>query len=211
VTVNGKPMRAAWYFERSSLAGYPVEGHLRLRDYWPPHANVRVAIAANSVTAGATLDFRTGAQTIAVVSDAKHEMIVTRDGKPLGPFPVSLGTAATPTARGTKVIMAKKPSVCLSGPAFHQCGVKYAQQLTNSGEYLIAAPWNPGVKGQWDASNGCTNLTSADARFLYQVLQVGDVVKYGDANGPAMRADAGFGDWNVPWPTWQRGGLIPTS
>jgi lipoprotein-anchoring transpeptidase ErfK/SrfK len=210
VTVNGKPVRAAWYFERSTVAGYPVEGHLRMRDYWPSHAYVHVVVAANGVTPAATTSFRTGARTIAVVRDAKHEMVVTRDGKQLGPFPVSLGAAATPTMRGTKVIMAKKPSVCLTGPSFAECGVKYAQQLTYAGEYLIAAPWNPGVEGHWDSSNGCTNLTSADARLLYNVMQVGDVVRFPDTKGPAMKPGGGYGDWNVRWSTWLRGGLIPS-
>jgi lipoprotein-anchoring transpeptidase ErfK/SrfK len=210
VTVDGKPVQAAWYFELSGAKGYPIAGHLRMRDYWPAHADVHVAIAANAITRAVSLDFHTGARTVAIVSDAKHELSVTSDGKTLGSFPVSLGTAATPTEHGIKVIMAKRPSICLSGPGFAGCGIKYAQQLTNSGEYLIAAPWNPGVKGRWDSSNGCTNLTTGDARFLYEALRVGDVVQYLDTNGPAMQAGGGFGDWNVPWSVWLKGGLIPT-
>ena len=210
VTINGKPVQTAWYFERSAARGFPIEGHLRMREYWPAHSYVRVVIAANAATRGAIVAFHTSARTVAIVSDAKHQMVVTRDGKTLGSFPVSLGTAATPTARGTKVIMAKKPSICLSGPGFNQCGVKYAQQLTADGEYLIAAPWNPGVKGHWDASNGCTNLTSKDAQFLYRTMQVGDIVQYPDASGAMSPSQDGYGDWNIPWSTWLRGGLIST-
>jgi lipoprotein-anchoring transpeptidase ErfK/SrfK len=209
VTVTGKPVQAAWYFEKSAEPGYPVEGHLRMQDYWPAHADVHVAVAANALTAAATVDFHTGARTIATVEDAKHQMFVTSDGKPLGSFPVSLGAATTPTWRGTKVIMTKQPSICLSGPGFNRCDIKYAQQLTSDGEYLIAAPWNAAL-GQRDTSNGCTNLTSADAEYLYRLLQVGDVIKYPDTTGPMMQVGGGLGDWNVPWAVWLKGGLIPT-
>lgn len=219
VTVNGTAMHGAWYFESSTKPGYPVEGHLRLEKFWPANSTVTVNVAARRVPAGhgvafsndVQLSFRTGPQVIAIVQDQKHRMYVTRDGKAAGSYPVALGSAATPTTRGTKVIMQKDPSVCLSGEAFHECGVKYAQQLTYSGEYLHAAPWNEkNIEQGRDTSNGCTNLMPTDAARLWKVLAVGDVVEYPDASGPKMQMSAGFGDWNVPWRIWERGGLIPT-
>jgi lipoprotein-anchoring transpeptidase ErfK/SrfK len=117
--------------------------------------------------------------------------------------------------RGTKIIMNKQPSICVHGVAgpgsYNECGIKMAQQLTYDGEYLLAAPWNEAnIKSGVDTSNGCTNLLPTDARRLYNLFQVGDVIKFPDASGPSMRAGTGLGDWNVPWPTWQRGGLIST-
>jgi hypothetical protein len=50
-----------------------------------------------------------------------------------------------------------------------------------------------------------------DASLLYRVLEVGDVVEYPNADGPSMSMSAGYGDWNVPWQVWLRGGLVPTS
>lgn len=220
VTVNGAPATAAWYFERSTKPGYPVEGHLRLRDFWPANSIVTVDVPASHVPAGngigfgndVHVTFRTGPRIVAVVEDRLHRMVVTRDGAPLGVYRVALGAAATPTTRGIKVIMQKDATVCLAGPGYRECGVKYAQQLTYSGEYLHAAPWNTAnIKLGRDTSNGCTNLLPADAAVLYKVLTVGDVVEYPDAAGPPMRVGAGYGDWNVPWRTWQLGGLIPTS
>jgi lipoprotein-anchoring transpeptidase ErfK/SrfK len=220
VTVDGKPVQAAWYFEHSSVAGYPIEGHLRMRTYWPAHASIRVTLATDGVPAGrglafvqdASLTFRTGARTVAVVDDAKHHMVVTEDGKPLGAFPVSLGAQSTPTFRGVKVIMDKRDSVCLTGPGFSDCGVKYAQQMTYSGEYLHAAPWNvENIKRGVDSSNGCTNLLPGDAQRLYTVLKVGDVIDYPDASGSTMPMHDGFADWNVPWRVWVKGGLVPSS
>jgi lipoprotein-anchoring transpeptidase ErfK/SrfK len=213
VTVRGKPVQAAWYFETSTEPGYPIEGHLRMPDYWPAHADVHVAVAANTLTAATTVDFKTGARTIAVVEDAKHKMILTRDGKQIGVYPVSLGASTTPTERGVKVIMEKRPSVCMHDVAgtYYECGIKLAQQLTSSGEYLHAAPWNvQNIRAGIDTSNGCTNLLPADASTLYKTLEVGDVVSYPDAKGPEMKVAGGYGDWNVPWAVWLKGGLIPT-
>jgi lipoprotein-anchoring transpeptidase ErfK/SrfK len=220
VTVNGAPVDARWYFLRSRTQPGALEAHLRPRTYWPAHARVHVSIAARGVSAGTgmsfadsvSLDFTTGAATVAVVDDRAHRMTVTTDGKQLATFPVSLGSPTTPTMRGTKVIIAKKPSVCLDGPGFHECGIEYAQQLSYDGEYLIAAPWNvANIESGVDTSNGCTNLVRHDARALYRMLRVGDVVQYPNTSGAAMPVGAGVADWNVPWSTWRRGGLLPTS
>jgi lipoprotein-anchoring transpeptidase ErfK/SrfK len=139
-------------------------------------------------------------------------MTVTTDGKLYGTFPVSLGATATPTASGTKVIMEKGVSICMHGPGYDECGIKYTQRLTYGGEYLHAAPWNiSNINRGVDSSNGCTNLLPDDAKKLYSFLRVGDVVIYPNANGPAMSLGAGYGDWNISWGEWQTGGLVPTT
>jgi lipoprotein-anchoring transpeptidase ErfK/SrfK len=219
VTVNGKPVRGAWYFERSqAVPGYPLEGHLRTQGYWPAHAKIHVALDTKGRTVGAgrtfdnslTLDFSTGAATVAVVDEKTHRMTVTRDGKTLGTFPVSLGSSRTPTTRGIKVIMSKGTDVAMQGPGYDVPHVQYVQRLTYDGEYLHAAPWNViNIKSGIDTSNGCTNLLPTDAKRLYALLEVGDVVQYPNATGPKMGVAAGFGDWNVPWKVWQRGGALP--
>ncbi|MDT4982169.1 MAG: hypothetical protein QOG07_4048 [Pseudonocardiales bacterium] len=219
VTVNGALVKGAWYFERSSAdPKYPVEGHYRTQNYWPAHAQVHMDLPVKGLYAGnlsafdnnLTSDFTTGAANISTVDVSTHRITVTSDGKPFGSFPVSLGAANTPTLRGTKVIMEKGASICMSGPGYHECGVKYTQRLTYGGEYLHAAPWNLGNIGHADSSNGCTNLTTADAKKLYDFLEIGDVVIYPNADGGKMQLGAGYGDWNVPWSQWQNGGLIRT-
>ena len=222
ITVNGRSAAGAWYFERSTdVKGYPVEGHLRLEGFWPAHAKIHVALATKGITAGkglafddaVTVDFATGAAMIARVDDATHTMRLTEDGKPIGTYPVSLGQSKTPTSRGTKVIMQKLASVCMHDVAgtYYQCGIKDAQRLTYDGEYLHAAPWNTyNITHGIDSSNGCTNLQPADAQVLYKTLRVGDVVEFPNANGPAVGMSRGYADWDVPWSTWQTGGLVPT-
>jgi lipoprotein-anchoring transpeptidase ErfK/SrfK len=218
-TVNGQPAEGAWYFEPSSAEkGYPLEAHYRLQNYWPAHAEIKLALPVQGLSAGKglafdnslTLDFSTGAANIATVDDSTHTLSLVTDGKPAGTFPVSLGATNTPTANGTKVIMEKGASICMSGPGYNECGVKWTQRLTYGGEYLHAAPWNVGNLGRADSSNGCTNLSTADAKKLYDELTIGDVVLYPNANGPRMSLGAGYGDWNVPWTQWLNGGAVPT-
>jgi lipoprotein-anchoring transpeptidase ErfK/SrfK len=159
-----------------------------------------------------TLDFATGVSRIVTVDDATHKLTVTADGKVWGTFPVSLGASATRTRRGTKVIMEKGASICMSGPGYSECGVKFTQRLTYDGEYLHSAPWNTyNITHGIDSSNGCTNLLPADAEKLYHYLDVGDPVQYANANGPLMQIGDGYGDWNISWPQWQLGGLYRTS
>ena len=231
-TVDGRPIRVAWYFETSGYyPGYPIEGHLRPEGYWPAHARVHVDIPARGLSAGGamvfddslTSDWSTGARTIATVDNATHSMTVTTDGRHYGTFPVSLGAAGTATFRGTKVIMEQVPSVCMhdTGNHYYECGIRWDSRVTYTGEYLHSAPWNcigePGCAGpannigHANSSNGCTNLRPADAKRLYRFLKVGDVVRYPNADGRRMRLQDGYGDWNVPWSQWLTGGLITTS
>jgi len=222
VTVNGHAVNGGWYFEYSAKSsGHRMEAHFRMKDYWPAHAHVHVAFKLKGVSAGkglvfdgklSSLDFFTGARNVALVNDSTHHIIVTSDGEQKYDFPVSLGATATPTARGTKVIMEKGVSICMHGPGYNECGIKYTQRLTYGGEYLHAAPWNTSnINRGVDSSNGCTNLHPNDAKTLYDFLRIGDVVQYPNANGPAMTMGAGYGDWNVPWVQWETGGAVPVS
>jgi lipoprotein-anchoring transpeptidase ErfK/SrfK len=223
VTVDGRPLAGAWYFEYSSYyKGYPIEGHWRPQHYWPAHSKVHVDIPAKGLSAGGdlayndslTLDFFIGAKNIAVVDNTTHHIVVTSDGKRKFDMPVSLGATSTPTRHGIKVIMEKLPTVCMHDIAgtYYECGIKEDQRLTYDGEYLHSAPWNvSNIENGVNSSNGCTNLLPDDATTLFHFLEVGDVVIYPNANGKAMQIGDGYGDWNVDWSIWQTGGLVSTA
>jgi lipoprotein-anchoring transpeptidase ErfK/SrfK len=235
VTADGQPVEGGWYFETSAaIKGYPIEGHWRPKTYWPAHSQVHVDLPMKGQSAGnglayddnLTLDFAIGAAHILTVNNATHHLTVVSDGKKWGTFPISLGARDTPTLEGTKVIMERLTSVCMSGnppngPAYHECGVKWDQRLTYGGEYLHAAPWNctgaPGCVGpannigHGNSSNGCTNLRPNDAERLYHYLNIGDVVRFPHTDGPRMRLGDGYGDWNLSWAQWSTGGLISTT
>jgi len=217
VTVDGRPVVGGWYFEpKYQDPGHPVEADYRLQAYWPGHAHIHMNLPVKGLTAGPglafdnslTLDFTTGPANILTVDDSTHQVTVMSDGTLWGTFPTSLGATDTPTKRGTKVIMEKGRSICMSGPGYHECGVKFTQRLTYDGEYLHSAPWNvSNITRGVDSSNGCTNLLPTDAERLYGFLEVGDVVTYPNANGPRMQLGDGYGDWNLTWSQWKTGGL----
>ena len=69
-------------------------------------------------------------------------MTVVTDGKPYGTFPGCRSARRHADRQRHKVIMEKGASICMSGPGYSECGVKYTQRLTYDGEYLHAAPWN---------------------------------------------------------------------
>lgn len=219
VTVNDEPITGGWFFETSAaFKDYPIEAHWRPKQYWPAHATIRMDLPIKGLSAGGnlaydnslTLDFATGSANIATVDSSTHQLSLTVDGKAAGTYAVSLGAADTPTARGVKVVMEKGASICMTGPGYHECDVKWTQRLTYGGEYLHAAPWNLANLGKADSSNGCTNLSTADAKKLYDLMGIGDVVTYPNASGPKMQLGSGYGDWNVSWSQWLTGGLVST-
>ncbi len=223
VTVDGRVVHGGWYFERKyGDPGHPIEADYRLQHYWPAHSRIHLDLPVKGVSAGKnlafqddlTLDFATGDARVVTVDAATHKLSVTDDGRPWGTFPVSLGADATRTRRGIKVIMEKYPTTCMhdTNGTYYECGIKLDQRLTYDGEYLHSAPWNIyNITHGIDSSNGCTNLLPADAKRLYDFLDVGDPIQYPNANGSLMQIGDGYGDWNVSWPQWLLGGLYRTS
>jgi lipoprotein-anchoring transpeptidase ErfK/SrfK len=223
VTVNGSKVNGAWYFEtKADDPGHPIEADYRMSSYWPGHARIHLNLPVKGVSAGPglafddslTLDFSTGPANVLTVDDATHKVTVQSDGKDWGTFPTSLGASRTPTKRGVKVIMEKVPTTCMhdTDNTYYECGIKYDQRLTYSGEYLHSAPWNVyNIEHGVDSSNGCSNLLPDDAIKLYNFLEVGDVVQYPNAPGPMMTMGDGYGDWNLSWPQWQTGGMYRTT
>lgn len=219
VTVNGKQIPGAWYFEHTSHAGSALEAHYRPQSYWPGHAQIHLDLPVQGLSAGPglafddslTLDIRTGPAIFATVDAHSLRMTVKSDGRQIGVYPVSLGAPNTRTMRGVKVIMEKGVDIPMRGPGYYDPHVQWTQRLTYSGEYLHSAPWNLANLGKRSTSNGCTNLSPTAAKQLYGLMRIGDVVSYPNANGAPMQLGSGYGDWNVSWAEWQTGGAVKTS
>ncbi len=223
VTVNGAPARGAWYFQKSSIyAGYPLEAHYRTEQFWPAHAKIALDLPIKGVSAGTglvfddsvTLSINTGAANVTTVDGTTERLRVSSDGVAKYDFPVSLGKASTPTYTGTKVLMEKDKVERMVGTTpgdLYDLLVPWSVRLTNSGEFIHAASWNGGNIGQRSTSNGCTNLNVNDAKTYFAFAQIGDVAVYTNTGGAPMPAWDGYGDWNLPWSTWLRGGSVPTS
>jgi lipoprotein-anchoring transpeptidase ErfK/SrfK len=219
VTQNGKRVPGAWYFEPTKHAGSALEAHFRPQSYWLGHATIHLDLPVKGVSAGPglafddslTLDMTTGPAIISTVDANALRITVTDDGKVYGVYPVSLGALNTRTLSGTKVIMEKGADIPMRGPGYYDPHVQWTQRLTYGGEYLHSAPWNVGNLGVRSTSNGCTNLSPTVAKQLYDLMRVGDVVRYPNANGGPMTLGAGYGDWNVSWSEWKSGGALKTA
>lgn len=218
VTVNGAPAGGAWYFQKSGIyQGYPLEAHYRAQDYWPAHASIHLDLAVKGLSAGTglvfdnnlTLDMSTGPANVSRIDGTTERMVVTSDGNQVFSFPVSLGKASTPTFSGVKVVMEKSRLERMVGAGYDE-QVPWSVRVTNSGEFIHAASWNGGNIGQRSTSHGCTNLNVADAQRFFSMAQIGDVAVYTNTGGATMPSWDGYGDWNLPWSTWQAGGLAPT-
>jgi lipoprotein-anchoring transpeptidase ErfK/SrfK len=226
VTANGQPVDGAWYWEKP-YQDQPIQAHFRPQHYWPAHATIQVELPIDGLSAGkglvysgalSSVTFHTGAQHISTVNASTLQMTVQSDGQVVKTIPVSLGAAQTPTYNGVKIVMQKgetapggsklRPSgaVQMKGPGYDEI-VNWSVRITASGEYVHAAPWNSRI-GQVSTSNGCTNLSTADAQWFYNFAQVGDVVTYSGTDGKKLPTWDGFGDWNVSWPVWKQGGLL---
>jgi lipoprotein-anchoring transpeptidase ErfK/SrfK len=222
VTVNGSPADGAWFFQRSAIyKDYPIEAHYRMADYWPGNAQIHMDLPVEGVSAGPdlvfdnslTLDINTGPANISRINGRTKRMVVTSDGKELFTFPVSLGKASTPTFAGVKIVMAKarlQRMVSTRPGDMYDLKVPWSVRVTNSGEFIHSASWNGGNIGVRSTSHGCTNLNEGDAKKFFDMTHTGDVTVYTNTGGATMPSWDGYGDWNLPWTTWQGGGLLPT-
>lgn len=230
VTVNGQPVNGAWFWSQPTadeVRTHTIEAHFRPQNYWAANAKVHVDIPIGGLSAGqglsysgklTSLDFNIGPKHVSVINGSGEKMRVYSDGQLVRTIQVSLGKSKTPTFTGVKVVMQKgeqtpgssklRPSgaVRMRGPGYDEI-VDWSVRITRSGEYVHAAPWNSRI-GQQSTSNGCTNLTVADAKWYYGFARIGDVLQYANTGGKQMPPSDGFGDWNVPWTLWQEGGLL---
>ena len=208
VEVNGAPAGGDWYWFTST------EVHYRPQAYWPAHATITLDAPIRGLSAGAglsydnslTLSMLTGAAHISTVDAQTLQMTVTSDGAVVRTIPVSLGKAETPTYSGVKVIEEKDELERMVGPGYDE-QVPWSLRITNSGEYVHAAAWNSQI-GAVSTSNGCTNLSTEDAKWMFDFSSIGDVVTYPNAAGGTMPSWDGYGDWNLDWATWQSGGAF---
>jgi lipoprotein-anchoring transpeptidase ErfK/SrfK len=216
VTTSRAVGLASWSWTSARTVQY------RPQTFWPGYTRVSVGAELRKVHAGPGLwgmtdsdaGFRIGRTLVMRVSNAKHRLVLRKDGVKIRTFGVSLGKAGFPTRSGTKVIMdihesyrMRSTTVGITGDEAYDLDVPYAMRITASGEFLHGAPWNHSI-GISNQSHGCTNLTLSDARWLFGRVREGDpVVTTG--TGRATEPWNGLGGvWNVPWTQWVKGSAL---
>lgn len=211
--------KGAWHWLNDN------EAHYRPATYWQSGTQVSVDVDVNGVPAGngiygqedRVVDFDIGDANIYEVDAATHQMKVFSNGTLLRTLPTTLGKPGFTTRSGTKVIMEKFDSKRMnsetvgiaagSAEAYDIDNVQYAMRVTNSGEFIHAAPWSTGSQGYANVSHGCTGLSTADAAWLYAMTSRGDVVEYTGTDRP-MTFDNGYGDWNTSFQDYRQGSAL---
>ena len=185
------------------------EVHWRPKNYWRPGTDVTVKADIGGVPAGngiygqmdRTQRFHVGDAMVSKVDMNTHQMRVFRNGKLVRNIPITTGEQPKFTTRsGIKVISEKYRTKRMnsetigidpdSADGYDLDDVEYAMRVTNSGEFVHAAPWSVGDQGSANVSHGCTGMSTENAEWLYNNSNVGDVVavrRHRQADGPDQR------------------------
>ncbi|GAA3347025.1 Ig-like domain-containing protein [Amorphoplanes nipponensis] len=206
--------------------------HWRPAKYWAAGTTIKVNVTMFGVKLGkttygaknASTHFRIGRQLIAVSDNRTHLTKVYIDGKLVRTMKSSLGKGGGTTgangeqisywtAGGPHVVLGKKRKHTMSSASYGISdpkdpnyyvseNIEFCTRISYSGEYLHAAPWN-GSLGRANLSHGCINLSTADAKWVYNNFLVGDIVDV--KNTPReLPIWNGLGDWTVPFDRYGR-------
>ncbi|GAA1996489.1 lipoprotein-anchoring transpeptidase ErfK/SrfK [Nakamurella flavida] len=150
--------------------------------------------------------FTIGRSLISEVDDTTKQMTVTQDGQVVRTMPVSLGRDKYPTYNGVHVVAEKyemkimdSSTWGLTGTGAYRTEVQWATRISNSGEFVHAAPWSVEQQGFTNVSHGCVNLSTENARWFYDTVLPGDPVIIRNTVGPALESWDGYGDWQIPF------------
>ncbi len=193
----------------------------RPKSYWKAGTKVTVQAPIAGVQTGdgkfvgkdATGGFTVGSKIVSTVDIRSHMMTVRKDGVVLRTVPVSTGRPgpSTETRSGVKVIIEKQPHIVMDSstvgipkgsPDYYRTDTNWDLRVTWTGEFLHSAPWSVGAQGNTNVSHGCTNLSPSNAKWMYDLSKVGDVVKFVGSNR-IFKPTEGIGVWQYSWAQWR--------
>jgi len=196
------------------------EVHWRPRTYWQPDTKVHVDLDVNGVNAGngiygqldRHIDFRIGQSVLIKANVSSDKMQVYVGGSLARTIPITGGKpGGFETRSGIKVISEKYPSKRMnsatvgidpnSPDGYNIANVRFAMRVTNSGEFLHAAPWSVYAQGHYNVSHGCVGMSPANAKWLYRLAEIGTPVEVTGSSRP-IEAGNGWTDWNQSWPEY---------
>ena len=218
VTSN-PPQEGIWYWWNDK------EVHYRTKEYWQSGTKISVRAAIGGLLLGGnrygsadlTINATVGPKIVMVADNATKHMTVTKDGVLLRTIPVSFGKKSTPSASGNFIIMIKNEWEWFDSASFgvpndsadgYRTKVYYPQRLTWDGEYIHSAPWSEGDQGKRNVSHGCTNISAANAKWLYDLTHIGDPVIIKNTE-ERVKWQNGWTDWEKPWAEYVKGSAIP--
>lgn len=207
------PTEGSWAWLPDEVAGARV--HWRSREYFAPGTKVHVAatiygVAFGDNTYGAddlTLDFDIGRRQVVKASAPSHRIQVVTDAGTIMDFPCSYGEGDLPrnvTRSGIHVVTEKYADFYMSNPAAGYSNIRerWAVRISNNGEFIHANPASSGAQGNTNVTNGCINLSDAEAQQYFSSAIYGDPVEVSGTSIQLSYADGDIWDWTLDWPEW---------
>ena len=196
-----------------------TELHLRPQTYWPSGEQISVSANLDGWNAGGGMwgegtqsaQFSIGDARISTANLATHEMTVTQNGQTVATYPISGGSDQYPTMNGIHIVLDRQSVVDMNSatvgipagsPGSYNETVYWDVHVSDSGEYVHAAPWSVGSQGNTNVSHGCINLSPTNAEQYFNFSRVGDLVMVVGGPRPPVTGDHGVMDWDTDWSQW---------
>jgi lipoprotein-anchoring transpeptidase ErfK/SrfK len=220
-TVSTSPAVAgAWYWVSNSSDGAVVDW--RPENFWAVNTQVSIAFDLDGVRLG---EHQFGVENYAAheftISDRDLRLTVDKDsykatcyenGQVIRTFPIDTGMTTEETLvtyTGTMAVLGKGNPVEMKGnygPGdTYDDFVNWATQITWSGTYVHAAPWDGDIGDANDDSHGCIHCRTEDAEWYYGKVIDGDVVTVTGSRTRTVAVDNGICTFTLDWPTLLRG------
>ncbi|PRY51289.1 peptidoglycan transpeptidase precursor (ErfK-YbiS-YhnG family) [Geodermatophilus tzadiensis] len=200
-----------------------TEVHFRPSEYWPENTDVTLEADLYGVQIGdgvwgeqdRTVAFRIGERHVSIADTATHTMEVYDGDQLVQTWPMSAGSPDNPSYNGPHVVTEMNADrvmdsstygVPVDSPEGYRTPVKWAVRLSDSGEFVHAAPWSEAQQGRENVSHGCINLSTDRARWFFEFSQPGDVVEIRNSSAGTLTSD--ISDWTVPWEEWKAGSAL---
>ncbi|MBD0861657.1 L,D-transpeptidase family protein [Gordonia sp. zg691] len=190
--------------------------HWRPREYFAPGTKVNMVAKLYGLDHGGgaygaadvTSDFSIGRAQVVKAVESSHRIVVLRDGAELMSLPCSYGGGdldRNVTRSGIHVVTEKYEEFFMSNPAagYFNIRERWAVRISNNGEFIHANPATVNVQGAANVTNGCINLSEADAERYFREAIYGDPVEVTGTRIPLSEADGDIYDWIFDWETWQ--------
>ncbi|APA94263.1 L,D-transpeptidase [Nocardia seriolae] len=214
LTVTATPAtEGSWAWLQDDNGGSRV--HWRPREYWQPGTTVHVTAKLYGLDMGSglygdsdlTSDFKIGRSQIVRGNAPTHRVQVIRDGQTVFDFPCSYGEGnqdRNVTRSGIHVVSEKYEDFLMSNPPFYtNVRERWAVRISNNGEFIHANPESAGAQGNSNVTNGCINLSTADAQAYFPTALYGDPVEITGTRIQLSAADGDIYDWTIDWETWK--------
>src|SRR6266508_3223832 len=218
----GVGMPVAVWFNQPVADRAAVERRLEV---WPSGERVTINLGLAGVkaapgtwgVANRTVHFRIGDSRVSTVSAKSHTMKVTVNDRVVKTIPVSTGRDKYPTTNGVHFVVSKEQDKLMDSatvgiprdsPDGYYEHVFWSVRISNSGEFVHAAPWSVGSQGRANVSHGCVNMSTQDAQWFFKLARPGDVVTVTGSPKKPNSWTLGVADWNISWSRWQEGSAL---